>query len=521
MIRAYSYKIISIIIILIVFISIELKIPKQIVYGAQKVYNKWMILTMILDKIERFYVEDTESDELLKNAINGMLSGLDPYSVYLSPEEYKNRENRYLGFIGLGLKVKYINDSYVIVNVTDKSPAFLAGLHVSDIILEVDGKKIKNLKVDQVHSLLQGPENTKVNILVRRASYPLPQSFTLNRKYINIKSIPCAFMIDNNTGYIKLTHFVDSTPPELDEAFKSLQSNGMKRLLLDLRENGGGSFKSGVEVADRFLSKGKLIVFTRGKNSQATQKYIATPGNTLSEMPLIVLVNGGTASVAEIVAGAIQDWDRGLLLGSTTYGKSLVQTEYPFQDGSALLLTTAKCFTPLGRMIQRDLNNNIDTPLEGKANSFPNNEKWIEFKTPKGRIVYEGNGLRPDIFLTEGKNVLSQFIHKLYANNLFFWLAEKYVQDHPGLNAEADNFFSGFSTTDKILSEFIATVKKAGIDFSVKDINVNKLQLKRAIKQEIAFIIWGIEGAIHVAAQADPQIRESMKYFDKATSLLF
>lgn len=141
MIRAYSYKIIPIIILLIVFVSIELKIPKQIVYGAQKVYNKWMILTMILDKIERFYVEDTESDELLKNAINGMLSGLDPYSVYLSPEEYKTRENRYLGFIGLGLKVKYINDSYVIVNVTDKSPAFLAGLHVSDIILEVDGKK--------------------------------------------------------------------------------------------------------------------------------------------------------------------------------------------------------------------------------------------------------------------------------------------------------------------------------------------------------------------------------------------
>ncbi|MBN2413612.1 S41 family peptidase [candidate division KSB1 bacterium] len=514
-----SYKIKLFIVFIIVSIIIGLKIPQHIVYGAQKVYNKWMILTMILDKIERHYIDDTNSDELLINAINGMLSGLDPYSVYLTPEEYKNRESKYLGFIGLGLKVKYLNDNYVIVSVIDKSPAFIAGLYVSDIILEIDGKKIKNLKIDQVEALLQGPENTKVNILVSRAGQPNPQSFTVNRRYINIKSIPCAFMIDNTTGYIKITHFVESTPHELDEAFKLLQTKGMNKLLLDLRENSGGAFKSGVDVADRFISGGKLIVFTRGKNSQAAVKYVATSGFTLPEMPLIILVNGGTASVAEIVAAAIQDWDRGLLLGSTTYGKALVQTEFPFQDGSALLLTTAIYYTPLGRMIQRDLDTVVDKPGKETTKALSKTGKWTEFKTPGGRIVYEGNGLRPDFFLTENKNIISQFVYKLYARNLFFSFAEKYIKEHPDVEA-AEDYFSDFFITDAILNEFLAFVKKSGFGFSEGDVNKNKLSLKRALKQEIAFILWGIDGAIHVAAQEDPQIKECIVYFDKAKSLL-
>ncbi len=514
------YKIKLFILFMIVSIIIGLKIPRQIVYGAQKVYNKWMILTMILDKIERHYIDDTNSDELLINAINGMLSGLDPYSVYLTPEEYKNRQSKYLGFIGLGLKVKHLNDNYVIVSVIDKSPAFIAGLLVGDIILEIDGKKIKNLKIDQVEALLQGPENTKVNILVSRTGLSEPQNFTMTRRYINIKSIPCAFMIDNTTGYIKVTHFVESTPGELDEAFKLLQRKGMNKLLLDLRENGGGAFKSGVDVADRFLSGGKLIVFTRGKNSQATVKYVATSGFTLPEMPLIVLVNGGTASVAEIVAGAIQDWDRGLLLGSSTYGKALVQTEFPFQDGSALLLTTAIYYTPLGRMIQRDLDTVVDKPGKETTQTSSKTGKWNEFKTPGGRIVYEGNGLRPDIFLTENKNIISQFVYKLYARNLFFSFVEKYIKEHPDLNGAAEEYFSDFFITDTILNEFLAFVKNSGFGFSENDVNKNKPSLKRALKQEIAFILWGIDGAIHVAAQEDPQIKESIDYFDKAKSLL-
>ena len=518
--KVHSYKIKLLVLFLIISLFIGLKMPQQIALGAQKVYNKWMILTMILDKIERHYMDDTDADELLINAINGMLAGLDPYSVYLTPDEYRNRQSKHLGFIGLGLKVKYLNDNYVIVSVMDNSPAFLAGLYVSDSILEIDGKTIKNLKIDQVQALLQGPENTKVNILISRTGLQEPQSFTLNRKYITIKSIPCSFMIDETTGYIKLTHFGESTPRELDEAFKLLQRKAMNKLLLDLRGNSGGAFKSGVDVADRFISGGKLLVFTRGKNKQATEKYIATPGHTLPAIPLIVLVNGGTASVAEIVAGAIQDWDRGLLLGNTTYGKALVQTEFPFQDGSALLLTTAKYYTPLGRMIQRDFHNDVKKTGKGTSRAAPKTGKWSEFKTAKGRIVYEGNGLRPDIFLKENKNILSQVVYKLYAKNLFFCFAENYVQEHPGLNEDADSYFADFMISESILNEFLAFVKNSGFMISANDVKKNKPQLKRAIKQEIAFIIWGIEGAIHVAAQADPQIKESINYFDKAKSLL-
>lgn len=514
--KKYCFKFIYLLILSIIVLIAFTGIQRHLAYSAQKVYNRWMILTMILDKIERNYISEIDSDMLLKNAIHGMLAGLDEYSVYLTAEEYRDRESKYQGYIGLGIRFEFHKNQHIIIGISDNSPAYKAGLLVGDIILKINDRPTALLTEIQVQNLLAKSENELVKILIGRSGNET-RLYTLNRAFINIKSIPCFFMINNTTGYINISHFVSTTPAELDNACSHLLARGMKQLLVDLRDNSGGSLLAGVQVADRFISQGKILVTTRGKTPQDNQKYISSDLPACLQIPLVVLVNAGTASVAEMFAATIQDWDRGLLFGEVTFGKACVQTEFLFPDGSALLLTTANYYTPLGRMIGRNVSGLTPAkPAESSA-AARDNQQWREFKTPQGRIIYEGNGLRPDIITQVETAGITKMVRDLYTQNIFLNYAEKLVQNNPDLKTEIDSFFSEFSVTDKMLAEFYRMAKIG--NNPALDSHLSQ-QIKQAIMQEIAYILWGLEGTIRAAVVHDPRIQESLACFSRAALLL-
>ena len=480
--------------------------PQGLIGAVQNGYNKWMILTMIIDKIERFYVEEKNPEELFESAIHGILAGLDPHSVYLPPDRYSEWKKKYEGYHGIGLGYHIDEGKLVVVSLADNGPAAAAGIRIGDRIVEIDGKNLINLTTDQIRDLLTGPIDSYVSLLIQRENVGDMMSFRVPRQRIFVESIPCAFMFDDSTGYIKIALFNESTPDALDAVLRDLFHSGMRQLILDLRNNQGGALMAGIAVADRFLGSGKLIVFTKGRGAHSSEQYFATASKTSTAVPLIIMVNQATASDAEIVAGAIQDWDRGLIVGQRTFGKALVQTEYSFQDGSGLLLTTARYYTPLGRMIQRDDQNSVS----GKPKT--------SYRTPKNRIVYGGGGIYPDIVQPQKDIKLTEDFEKLLLSreHVFFKYADNYVNSHPEIGTDQKAFFDRFEIDSFILNDFISSMK---LGLSQREIESNREHIAFVLKREIAGRLWGEKGRHRVNALADPQLHDSMKYFPQVKNL--
>ncbi len=487
--------------------------PRKIARAAQESYNRWALLTMILDKIERFYVRDTDPDKLLNNAIDGMLSGLDPYSRYLPPDSYTDYAVKYNGFYGIGLKYTMISNKPVITSLVDGGPAEIAGLCLGDRILKIQNNSVKNLNAGDIHLLLSDDFNGPVNMSVLRPVKNDTLSFELPRRKLMLQSIPASFMLDQHTGYIKISTFTDSTPTELDIAFAELNGKGMKRLILDLRNNSGGDLEAAVNVADRFIEGEKIIVFTKGRNHQASKQYTATSKVTLPALPIIVFVNQASASGAEILAGAIQDWDRGLIVGRRTFGKALVQTEYKFPDGSALLLTTARYYTPLGRLIQRN-------PLSPDGQ----NDSQKKYTTPGRRTIEGGGGIKPDVQFKSDKQKMSEIFKRLYfaEENYFYQFADNYVNSlfEEEMLDDLQKFATEFEISDEMLLNFHRFLFNSGLKIDRYEFYENQTEIRNALKQEIAARIWGEEGRQRVRIEHDEHITMSYDYFPKARELL-
>jgi carboxyl-terminal processing protease len=500
--------------------------PEKLVYASQQAYNRWMILTMVLDKIERFYVETENPDSLIENAIHGMLSGLDSYSNYLSPQEYAEWQKKYQGYQGIGLKYNIIDGKLVVASLIENGPAVDAGVQLGDRIVAIEGHDPTNLKNEEIHDLLKGPVDSRITLIIERKGAKTPQRLEVSRKQILIESIPCAFMLDDSTGYIKLAQFTESTPTELDIAFARLREQGMNRMVFDLRDNGGGDFAAGIEVAERFIPAKRLIIFTKGRTPSSEEQHISTGTKTFPLLPLIVLVNEASASDAEIVAGAIQDWDLGLLAGRKTFGKAMVQTEYPFHDGSALLLTTALYYTPLGRMIQRDSSWNADageqttSHREGQASA---NNARKSFRTPKGRTLYADGGIMPDIVLEPRDHNISESFKRLYSAraSYFFTFARDYVEDHPEIKSDLNSFPRYFQVSDSMMIQLYDKIVASGFRFTARELQDNEDQIKHTIRREIAGAIWGETGRLMINAATDDEIIEAIKHFDQARRLVF
>ena len=509
-----THNLILFLFVALIFVVVVLG-PRKLWSNAQQLYNKWMILTMILEKIERFYVDDKNPDELLKDAIDGMLFGLDPHSVYLSPKEYKDYSKRYEGYLGVGLKYTRLDSQVVVTSVVKNSPAQNAGIRVGDRIAKIAGTRIASIDNKSLERLLGGPQDKIVTVVIERPD-ATRQTLDLVKRQIIDSTIPVYFKIKEDVGYIKLSYFAERTPNELDDALSHLKANGMRQLVLDLRDNTGGTFDAAVAVADRFIAAGKMIVFTKGRAPQTSQQFIAAMSGDV-QTPMIVLVNEATASDAEIVSGALQDWDRALIVGRRTFGKALVQTEYPFQDESVLLLTTARYYTPLGRLIQKQYSENELAPADSKP------QKATSYKTPKGRIVYGGGGIQPDIALKKNELNFPKNLRPLYSGNenIFFKFADKYVILHKDeYPTELEFFIRNFSIDENLWQAFKTFSHEINIGVSLSDIEENKIFLKNEIKTEIAGRLWGDHGRLAATTINDPEVNAGLVYLNQAEALL-
>ncbi|OGP62267.1 MAG: peptidase S41 [Deltaproteobacteria bacterium RBG_13_53_10] len=349
------YKIL--LIILLVFIAgvaIGMAQSRKVSAVSNPLYEDLKVFTDVLGLLQKEYVEEKNPKDLIQGAIKGMLDTLDPHSAFMPPGVYKEMQEETKGrFEGLGIEITTRDEILTVVSPIEDTPAFKAGILAGDQILRIDGESTKNMNLMDSVKRLRGPKGTKVTITIMREGFTTPKEITLTRDVIPIRSVRYELM-EKQYGYVRVSQFQDKTDSELDKALKSLEEEakgGLKGMILDLRNNPGGLLDQAVKVSDRFIDSG-LIVSMEGRREEQKMKFFARSQGTVAAYPLVVLINSGSASGAEIVAGAIQDHNRGILLGTQTFGKGSVQTIFPLKDGSGLRLTTAKYFTPSGRSIQ-------------------------------------------------------------------------------------------------------------------------------------------------------------------------
>ena len=363
--------------------------------------DRYDTFTAALKAIDSRYVDKVESDRLVYSAISGMLQTLDPHSSFMDPKAYATLRERQEGrYYGLGISINVIDGDITVMSLFQGSPAYQKGIRRGDVIARIGNEDAKGWTSDQAVGSLRGPRGTPVKISIRRAGYDKPIDLEVMRDEIHIPSVPVYFMVSDGTGYVQLHDFAENTDRELSQALNDLKAKGMRRVLLDLRGNPGGPLDQAIKVSNRFLPKGDLIVYTRGRVPNSDQDYRAVENSEFTDLPVVMLVSRDSASASEIVTGALQDHDRALVVGETTFGKALVQSIYRVSEGAGLALTTAHYFTPSGRMIQRPWDETFDeylTYVQRAQN--PNKEHSaadLKYTVRLGRKVYSGGGIEPD-----------------------------------------------------------------------------------------------------------------------------
>ena len=399
------------------------------------------------------YVDEVDPEKFMKAGIKGMLSALDPYTVFIDEKHSKDVDVLTSGkYGGIGITITMIDSQIAIVKVMEGFAGDKAGLKVGDIILEVDGVSLKGKSLDEARSMMLGRPGTVVRLKVKRWGVDAPLEFQITREEIKIKSVSYYGFVDDGIAYVKLDRFSRGAGEELRKAIRELKSRGkIKGFILDLRNNPGGLLDVAVNVVEKFIPKGSLVVSTRGRKEDAVRNYYSTEEPMLPDVPLCVLVNGSSASASEIVAGAIQDLDRGVILGERTFGKGLVQTISYLAYNTFLKMTTAKYYTPSGRCIQRiDYFHKPNSVFITKPDTLPK-----VFKTKNGRKVYGNGGITPDTVVAGGKH--SDLFVALVRKGMFFKFANYYAGKH-----KVDK---NFEVDDKIFEEFKKFVKANGFNF--------------------------------------------------------
>ncbi len=469
--------------------------------------------TEILDVIEQKYVDEVNTEEVIHGAIRGMLTTLDPHSAFLDPRQYKDMmEEQHGSFSGLGIVIQLKGEEreLTVVSPIEGTPAYKAGVRAGDFISHIEGKTTEGITTDVALEKLRGPKGTKVTITIRREGYDQPIEYTLVRDDIPTASIPYAYMIRPGIGYIRIKNFTQTTDSELEEKLQALRSQGMEKLILDLRWNPGGLLQQAWKVANRFLEPNDLIVYTKGRLKRESDfEYRAVGHVERVDLPMVVLVNKGSASASEIVSGALQDHDRALVVGETTWGKGLVETVIPLSGNAALALTTARYYTPSGRLIQRDYRS-LDDYVEGK-NVTSEDEREVR-TTDGGRKVLGGGGITPDVSVALQES--TPFCDMLERRSAFFDYSPVYTANHKEPPPR-----EGFRITDALVADFKSFLKRKKIEFTDKDIEDNLGYIKIAIKAEIIAYHYGLEERQRVLAERDTQIQRAFEVFPAAQKL--
>jgi carboxyl-terminal processing protease len=463
--------------------------------------------------VEQNYAEPISGDKaeaaIYDGAIPGMLHVLDPHSNFYDPKAYaKLREDQRGHYYGVGMVIQQQENKVYVVTPYEGTPSYRAGIHPGDVISAVDGKSTDGWTSDQVAKALKGPKGTHVQVTTTRVGQPKPLVFDLVRDEIPHPSVDLKYEIRPGVGYIHLTQFQETTGEEMSNAIDSF--GNLKGLVLDLRGNPGGLLSQAVDVCDHLLAKGQTIVSQRGR-AYPDQNYTATHGNGGKTFPIVVLVNRNTASAAEIVSGALQDHDRALIVGETTFGKGLVQTVYNLSDDTGLALTTYHYYTPSGRLIQRNYNGvSLYDYYYNHAGALAANSSNREVKlTDSGRTVYGGGGITPDEKIEPLKS--NRFQDELGYKDVFFHFAPVYVADH--------SVDKNFQVDDAVMTDFKKFLSDQGVQFTDADIAANADWIKAHIKQEVVTIQFGQVQGLRVLADWDPMIQKSITYLPEAQAL--
>jgi carboxyl-terminal processing protease len=483
-----------------------------------KIYNVARLAQM-------YYVEDVDWEEAAEGAITGMLEKLDPHSVYIPFQKVKENKESFTGkYEGIGIQFDVIEGYLTVIAPIADTPSDRAGLQSGDRIIKIDGISAVGISTEDVPDKLKGPKGTSVNITVTREGVEEPLEFTIIRDVIPLSTITASFMADDSTGYIFINRFAAITAKEVEENLLALEKEGMKRLILDLRWNSGGYLHEAVKLTGKFIKGHKLVVYTKGRSQRIDEEYYSDQfgRRNIRTYPLVVLINRGSASASEIVAGAIQDYDRGVIVGENSFGKGLVQKEFPLKDGSAVRVTTAKYYTPSGRCIQREYKGKTSEEYyEDVPDSSWTSPDSIKnrplFYTEKGRPVYGGGGIQPDFFVagsdfSESPKLTNEILQK----RLFFEFAHHYALEHPDLKTSLRQFNHQFYVDHKILAEFKRFIIRKGIEVVDKDFEKDLNFWATRLKAEMARKFWDNNGYYYILLNEDLQYKRALEVFEEA-----
>ena len=499
--------------------------------AQDQIPEQYKVFTAALSAIEGNYVGTAESDRLVYSAITGMLQTLDPHSSFMDPRSYAQMRERQEGrYYGLGISIQIADGEITVASMFEGSPAYQKGLRRGDVIARIERQDTKGWTTDQAVRQLRGPRGTPVRIAIRRAGYDSLIDLEVVRDEIHIPTVRAAFMIDASTGYVLLGDFGENTDQELGRALRDLTTRGMRRLVFDLRNNPGGALDQAIRVSNRFLPRGDLIVYTRGRVPNSDQDYRATQASDYLSVPMIALVNRNSASASEIVSGALQDHDRALIVGETTFGKALVQSVYRVSGGAGVAVTTARYYTPSGRLIQRPWDGTFDEyltyTLREQDPAQSHRPEDLKF-TDGGRRVYSGGGVEPDRRFdgpVEGFNP-TRFGRTLFARNLFDTYAQRFsragdrrITATP--SGQLRELAPDFQVTDEMVAEFKQHVQKSRLPIDEAAWQQDLAFIRAMIRFEIDVDLFGVEAARRNLSREDPQLRYAVTLFPEAETLM-
>ncbi len=519
--------------LLVVFSLVAGAWLNQLISG-DNIYDQLNKFKDVLSMTQKSYVEDVDTQKLTESAIRGMLGDLDPHSVYITASEMQRVKEEFQGsFEGIGVEYAVLNDTLMVVTPIVGGPSEALGIEAGDKIVKINDTSSVGILQADVPKKLRGPKGTHVKVSIARAGMTKLLEFDIVRDKIPLYTVDASFMMNDEVGYVSVTRFAATTHAEFVDAVTKLKKEGLKRLILDLRINGGGYLDQAFKMVDELLPKGKKVVYTKGRRPEFNEEYISSGSAKFADVSLVVLVNNASASASEIVAGAIQDWDRGLIVGETTFGKGLVQRQFDLADGSGFRLTTARYYTPSGRLIQRPYG---EDKVKYQREAFERNEEDGEnishsaekdsarpkFKTAGGRVVYGGGGITPDYIVKAER--LGEYSVALRSRQVYLGYANKYMDSHgadvkKAYSADSRKFAKEFEVTVDMLESVVGIAKTKGVEFKQESYEKDLRYIKAFTKATIARSIWGNVGSARVMLQEDNQFKKAISLFPEAEKI--
>lgn len=503
--------------------------------GTADIFKGALKIREILGYVENNYVDTVNTDELVDVAIEQMLQHLDPHTAYIPAKDVELANADLEGdFEGIGVQFDIIRDTIVVVSPLSGGPSEALGIKAGDKIIKVDDENVAGIKINNegVFRRLRGKKGTKVKVSIKRNREKNLIDFTITRDKIPTYSVDVSYMIEPKTGYIKISRFSNTTYSEFRNAVDQLKTKGMTRLVLDLRDNPGGSMDAAERISDELLPDNNLIVYTKGRMKQYDKRTMASGGGEFENGAVIVLLDEGSASASEIVAGALQDNDRALIVGRRSFGKGLVQIPIPLSDGSQLRLTISRYYTPSGRSIQKPYapgkeKEYLMEVYDRRQHHENTNEdsikldKSLKFSTKAGRTVYGGGGIMPDVFVSEDTSYYSDYLLELTTKDVIREYTLEYAEkNRSSLQKQSvDNYIKQFAVTKTMTGELVAMAERAGIKYNEEQFKRSKNFIENQIKALIARSIWSNDGFYKVWNSRDDDIVRALKLFDKAAAL--